>query len=491
VAYRHPLIVHRNTRYRFPDPLFQRVPTNLQAPLLPKVGEYYRVMGDQKSFDISFRKMDVEPCRAYLSHHLWERALDMTHHTYGSTFNEIRDYMISSTEEVMESMVMDKASGLPWSLHGLRTKESCFKNAAFRSYVANWPDMIEPVWKVIDKIEWYHITDLDSNKVRTFIIPPADFLFYQKVLYLKQNEAMKMKHTSSYGFNPYGGGTNILALRLLRNKVFFMYDVKGYDRKCPLMRECYDLRNAFAPPELIELATWVADNTVVSLLIHPDGTIVLKAIGNNSGSGNTTTDNILTHDMMGNLYSLSLVEPHFEDVSLVYRQIFGDDCVGSVPLEYEHKIREVLVSSFALFGYELDPIVVSQDLRDMEFLGFNFGFRDGFWIPVYKQERLLASFCYEIQNKRPSASLCKAYSLTVMAFGGDLDTFNEMRAVLGYHLEYYRNSHDPIIQAFVAMGVPSYSDCFSFFTGLESCTFTAEVVGGIKNFIDEYQCQKF
>jgi hypothetical protein len=447
-------------------------------------------MGDQKSFDTSFRKMDVAPCRSYDQHHLFERALEHTYHTYGRVFASIGDCCISNTEEVMASIVMDKSSGVPWVLLGLRTKAACFSNPAFRAYMSNWPDMIEPVWKVIDKIEWYHKDDIDKGKVRTFIIPPADFLFWQKVLYQKQNEAMKMVHTSAYGFNPYGGGTNELALKLLINPVFFMYDVSGYDRKMPIMQEVYDLRNSYLPDDLEPLYKWVSHNTVHSLLIHPDGTIVLKDVGNNSGSGNTTSDNILSHDIISNHFVLSAIEPDFENINFFVRQLFGDDCVGSCPECDFVELERIIRSTFALYGYELDPVVISHDLTDMEFLGFRFGFRDGYWIPVYDQKRLLASFCYEIQNKRPSASLCKAYSLTVMAFGGDQETFNEMRTALAHHLDYFKSSTDPNIQSFVEMGVPSYSDCFSFFTGLE-CSFPTKVAGGIMNFIDEFEWKEF
>jgi len=91
-----------------------------------------------------------------------------------------------------------------------------------------------------------------------------------------------------------GGWTGWLGL-CSATPFFLAYDVSGWDRGLPLLQTVYSLRNKFLPEEWESLSAWVAKHTIHSHMQHFDGFIFEKHVGNNSGSGNTTADNIIAH----------------------------------------------------------------------------------------------------------------------------------------------------------------------------------------------------
>jgi hypothetical protein len=491
IEYKKPLLAVRNNRFRTPDFLFRGLPHNLKSELVKYAGEFYRAIGDEKSYDKSFRKMDFPPTRLYKRHPSWALAKDRVLRRFGEVFYRIKDNMLSSTDEVLVSMDMNRASGVPWSFNKLPKKGDCFNDADFRAYMSDWEKMVPPVWKVVDKTEWYAAADLDNDKVRTFIIPPTCFLFWQKVLFLKQNEAMKMQHSSAYGFNPYGGGVDRIAQLLNVNSVFINYDVVGWDRKLPVMHTIYKLRLLFLPDEVLRLGEWVAKHTCTSLMLHADGTVLLRYdVGNNSGSGCTTNDNILGHDFISSMALFELFEGDSAKLDKCVTFLFGDDNVSSL-VDTDKDVEATFREVFRLFGLELDPFFKTSTLEGVEFLGFHFHYLDGWWIPKYKAGRIMAAFCFDIEKKTLSASLSKAYSLVIMSAGGDRELFELMRVALDYYLEELKDSDDPTIMGYVSMGVPTFQDCMCFYTGQEGGVIVTSLVeGGIKNLQDEFKATK-
>lgn len=469
---RIPLAASRDNRYRFPDPLFQMLPDNLRQ-LSEYAGEYYRVVPTESSVDLSVRKMDFPPVRDYKHKPFWCEAKD---YVYSNCDPLLRaNTVFASSEEVFSRINLDSASGAVWSSLGFKRKREFFSSRSCVEHLFSDPLDWGPIlWRVSGKTEWYGSVDLDNNKVRTFIIPPVDLLWWQQICYLHQNEAMKSFWWSEYGFNPYSGGTNRLAHSLLkRGKTIVSYDVKGWDRRLPIMRTIYKMRNVYSTdPALYE---WVARNTISSLLLLPDGTIVLKEIGNNSGSGCTTNDNIFGHMFIIAYGLLCLYGGDVSRLDLCSVHIYGDDCILSTPDSFTYsEVEVVLSSSFGEFGLQLDPLIVTEGLAGHTFLGFEFGLVNGFYIPRYNQSRLVASFCYTIDKKNPlPALISKAWTLCVMAAGGDYEVFELMRSCVDFYLTSLRSEKDPTVRAYCSLGAPEYSDCINFFLGLESS------VGGI------------
>jgi len=477
------LATDRATDFRLPDVLFEQLPANVQHTLKQFAGSFYRVVGTVSSVDKSIRKMDMDaPCD--YGGVVYDKAVSRVRSRYLEALN----VMPFSFESIAHRVNMRASPGVPWSKLGFGSKGDVLKHPDFFKFFVGYLENPrgEPVWKVAPKIEWYDQLDILEDKVRTFIIPPVHFMLAQMYLFQNQNENMKMFSRSAYGFNPYNGGVNRIARRLEQNGFFACWDVKGWDRLLPILEDVYKLRiEKYIGTRWERLARFLADKTVRSNLILPDGTVIYKQRGNNSGSGETTTDNILAHEI---IFEYLLLEaypdgdnPRLAEYirSLVVCYIFGDDIIASFPClphDFEGRVRSV----YRRFGLELDPFRLSQNLEDMDFLGFYFRKLDIGWIPRFKVERLVASFCYSLtRTKDVSVAVSKAWTLTVMAAGDPSKAFDYMRQALSCYRKLLANSDDPTVRAFVDPPLFTRSDCFKFFLGLEQHSLVAD---GIKVF---------
>lgn len=467
-----PVARDRTTRDRNAEEIFGSLPINIRAPVEELVGEYYRCVGDTKSVELSIKKLDFAPCHDYKDHPMWEQAVDIVEGMWAYRYRDCRVYTL---EDLISLITLDAASGVPWRLIGLKTKEDVLRSAFMYLILSVYIIQTKPpVWSLCPKTEWYHADDLDAGKVRTFIIPPFHLLLWSLMLFKDQNEKTKEYWWSAYGFSPYRGGTNRMARRLhKRSKWFFTYDVKGWDRRLPLMKIIMRLRRDFTPGFLSQIAKWVAKNHVTSFILLPDGRIIRKSLGNNSGSGTTTGDNILGHCYILCLVLLDLFDGDRDQVLDIVACLFGDDNVGSLPaipdplrdnaIEIEATFRRV----FSLFGLELDPFKLTHELEGHEFLGFQFTKHSGDWIPRYNVGRIAASFCYTIQDMPDDAVISRCWSLMVMSAGSGKETYEKFASAVYWMLQKFRDSKDPIISSYVDVGVPSFEQVMCFYTGRE------------------------
>lgn len=471
-----PIPATRNNRFRVDDPLFRELPENVKADVLQYVGEYYKCSPSQASIKRSIMKMDAKPCFEYKQHEYWERTVEAVEAIWRFRFEE---YHLMSLDEVFPDLELRAAAGVPWRLCGLKTKGDCLKNKEVMTSILDL-DVNEapPVWSVSGKTEWMGIEDLDIDKIRTFIIPPFQLLLWSSMLYKSQSELMKEFWWSAYGFNPYKGGVNRMAEELIRDAFWFlMYDVKGWDRILPLMEQIHELRKESVPDFVYHIAEWVSANTARSYLLFPDGLIVRKEVGNNSGSGTTTGDNILGHCYILYLVLMDLFDGDQAIVEEIMAQLFGDDNIMSIP-KPEGKTAEDIENTFrrvfAMFGLELDPFKISETLEGMEFLGFQFSKTEEGWIPRYNLGRIAASFCYEIEKHEDDALVSKAWTLTIMSAGSGREVYEHFAKALAWILYKQKDNEDPVISSYVQVGVPTFEECMGFYTGNELTTIEDE-----------------
>jgi len=482
-----PLPQERDNRYRFLDPIFSKCPLSRVQWLLSKTGEFYRVIGTAPTINNSFDKMDVAPVYDFRAHPMWQQTMRYMFTKMKPLFCRTR---VWSSEEIVVSMTLKASAGV-WSLYKIKTKGEYFMTDGCVSYIFSdefWTE--EQIWKVVPKTEWYPASKLDEGKVRTFIVPPPELVYWGKMFFGEQNELLKNFWWSAYGFNPYSGGVHRLASNLLRHSLFVFYDVVGWDRKLPTLSEVYELRNSFISEQYLLMARRLAEKFVNSVLLHPNGCLYRKKHGNNSGAPNTTSDNILSHMMMLVLILLVLFDGDEEYVDDCIAALFGDDDVLAIPDvgHSDEHIQFVFTSVFSLFGLTMDPFVITRDLSDCEFLGFKFKRCDlypAYWIPCYPTDRLLASFCYDFEKMDLASSICKAWSLTVMAAGGEREIFDGMCEILSDYCLRYSTSEDPVVRSYIDTGPPTYESCIHFYLGFEH-SLPQQVVGGINDLVNEF-----
>lgn len=455
---------------RHEDNLFATLPVNLKASLAQHAGPYYHAMGDHNSYYTSVKKMDVPSKSDYLQHPYWDLADNFMWDIWFPHLSKFTRIM--HTEELFTTLNLKTSPGVPLTSMGFHKKKDVLMSHWGQEYLFS-PFAFEPVWRVVAKQEWYHQTDLINGKVRTFIIPPFKFLIMQKIYFQAQNSGLKDHHWSAYGFNPYYGGVHRLATKLIGrgDRIYGMYDVKGWDRLLGFLKDIYSMRVHCHHEQDREQAAWVASRTCDSHLLLADGTIVRKTKGNNSGSNNTTDDNILAHEKLLAYFLLRLFDGDVEQLQDVISALFGDDNVFSLHRDVGSfsEIKALLIEVFSEFGYELDPVVLSDRLEDMEFLGFKFGFKHGYWLPFYKVDKIVASFCYVFEKRIPvSAQVSKAFSLLVMLWPHGGRVYELACEAYSRYLVDLTSSDDPTVTAYVTLGVPSFNDLLGFYTGVET-----------------------
>lgn len=477
------LPTERDIGRRHDDKLLDYLTDDIREELILKAGSYFMSYGDQPTVDASIRKMDFAPTRLYMLDENevdWNFAENLFTSFYTPIFNDAT--RISTPEEILEHLHLDKASGLPWSWLGYKTKEDFFASPYTLDLFKSVEYMGTPLWKVVPKTEWYPLEKLVQGKVRTFIIPPVHLVYWLEAFFKTQNDALKGAPWSAYGFNPYQGGTNLLAQSLIKHKdwIILTYDVSGWDRKLPLMRYLYDFRSSFYD-EGDELLKWCCDNVCESLLVLPDGSVVLKKNGNNSGNVGTTQDNIMAHVL---ILSYALSRVHGRNLTLVLKiivKLFGDDAVLAMPIPKMQNWKNIFEDSYKHFGLSLDPFIVSQNIEDHTFLGFRFKRYGNYYLPEYPIDRLIASFTYSITTGSTySQCLSKAFSLLVMS--APHAEFSLLCSAYSQYLQVLKAEDDPVIQGFVFHGPPNRQDCINWMLGHE----TSSSFGGWMEQIELY-----
>jgi len=446
--------------------LYQRVNVGFKEFVEANAGDFVVSNSTFGHLERSIMKIDAPVCHKFREYPaVVAKALGSVGRMYDEAFRA-RDM---TDLELQDETIMDRGSGVIPAYMGLPKKGDCFR-ANLHNTVFKAPKYHLPVlWKVAGKRETRTRHDyVVLGKQRTFIIESSEHLWNTKKAYGLQNKGLFMSGWSCYGHNPYSGGVDRLARRLLKHKRFWMLDGRGWDRLLPCMVEVYILRNKYKV--LDHHLKWVFENLINSYLVLPNGDVVFKTWGNNSGSGNTTGDNVIamTFVLMYLFHWMGYSEK--EILANVEVAIFGDDVVGSDSLPCsDDELQYAFESVFTgLFGIVLDPFVISRELSEMQFLGYMFSEHDGRWIPKYPLSKLCASVKGNMDSMDFRAELAKLSSLALMSAGHGRTVFNFFRDALK---DAVYGSNDPFALKLqghnLDIFIPTYEDILSWYLGYE------------------------
>ncbi len=418
-----------------------------------------------ETLDVSVRKMDNQVVRLYQQCPLFRPAVEFVK----SKFEVALTQPGMNISEAFQSMDMNKAAGFVLKQNGYKKKYQVVSSGIYQDFLK--PDIMKeiPYWSACGKErEFLYRTDFVLNKKqRTFIIEPFELLLHHKLIYGKQNEGMKNFWWSAYGFNPYGGGVGYMANMLLRHKRFTMFDVIRYDRIFPHMREVFEVKNEFLADNPFK--QWVTDNCCCSHVVLPNGDLIEKDWGNNSGSGSTTVDNIIgmaiciVHALM----RVGVAESEIDEYVTAF--LYGDDVVMSDDVNISDALWAAnLEETFALYGFKFDPIVVSHSLSDMSFLGFGFSKHDYCYIPKYELGVLCFSFMHNHNKMDTFSEICKMGSIMLMSAGHGEDVYNRFRDDVIRALIHCDDSRLALLKHNNFSGVPTYINTMHWYAGFES-----------------------
>ena len=354
-----------------------------------------------------------------------DKASTLLHDQYGHLFKDC----VASHEELVDYIDYSKSSGWDGTHCGFPTKLKLSQDPDFQKWLLENKHLLQdPLWSVHPKKEFKLLADLLKGKIRLFTIPPFSLLYEQLRFGKRISERMKNFKWSAFGFVPYHGGVNRLALKLLTKRIRIFYDISGWDKFLPLLERVYSIisTNVDIPKDLLPNYMWCVKNTIEYFFKTPNGHVFLKKYGNPSGSGVTTRDNILAHIIIvasALIHCYYLKFGYYPEMDLVCQQIvfiFGDDSIMSLDEEFDYILKDdFLKKHFARFGLTLKYCYGGLDypLSKMQFLGFEFRYIDGIWYPCYDVQKLATSFIYDsVSSNSREAFISRAFTLTVMSF---------------------------------------------------------------------------
>lgn len=463
-------------------PLSRNIDEPFRTQLLDHAGDtFYVGRPTQENVEFTIQSFDKRQPTSYHDNF----------HDYAMRFLEcysgIFDDCILSSEELMAEIDLTKASGHPGPYFGLFTKHDLINDDLFQEYFdcqIYLNDTELCIWTVYPKKEMKTLEDLKNNKIRLFTIPPYCLLYEQVRFGKKSSLGLKGFGWSAYGFNPYGGGVNKMAERLLQFDILFDLDVSGWDKFLPLMEQIY---KEFIMKHTLPQCTdnnrrnfvWMCENTYNFIFKTPMGHAFLKKFGNPSGSGTTTRDNILAHvvivaSMLAECYFRKFgCMPTFALLRSQFIQLFGDDNIGGVTNEFDYILTPNFVEKhYEKYGMKLKfkHIVTNKDLTQLTFLGFKFTMKNSIWMPAYDYVRLATSFIYESPDKdNREGFLSRAFTLTFMSYPTPYFSifFNAYKSICK-NIRSTNTQLTPAEDTFLSFSTLRDDDFYSMFTGTES-----------------------
>lgn len=441
--------------------------------------KFYLAIPTIDNINFSVSTYENRPPRSYRDK-FHDLGIKYLNNEYGHIFND----SISNSEQIWDLIDLSKSTGYPGNHYGFANKRALCKHQPFIDYMSTNTHLKHtPIWCVHPKEEFKELDDLKANKIRLFTIPPLDLLYEQIRFSKKSGERLKMNKWSAYGFNPYRGGTNRMARRLLSKRIRLFYDISGWDKFLAILEEMYlkcIFPNSNIPDEYKNNFLWMAFNTYDFMFKTPFGHTFQKNYGNPSGSGATTRDNILAHII---ILASALIECYFNkyneypSYSLLTQQIvylFGDDNIMSLDEEFSLILEDdFLFKHFEKYGMKLKFLHGGLDfpIEQMQFLGFYFHNHDGIYIPKYDIQRLSTAVIYQNGRDRSrEAYTSRLFILMVMSF----PTTEKYPFFKSSFLNWcdYLLSLDvdltPTEQAFVDMSSIGDKDILQMYTGYES-----------------------
>jgi len=438
--------------------------------------KFQGVLPKLKNVWTSILKMDQPKIFDIKNQKAWERGLKRSARHL--------EFCLTSDVAIVPEFVTKTSATLPFTLMGFRSKAQVLEQADFYKYWV-WEPFDKPcLWRVSPKHEFLSMDDINGNKIRTFIIPPLHLLYWQKV-FAQESDAKMKKHQPGYiryGITfQYGGFHNMIMahsggnLKKLLERIFWEADISGWDRVVPLLKLCWEFRSHFAtiPDFLKNFHVWCVQNTVYARVVLPNGDIVEREIGNNSGSGTTTSDNCIMHEFILN-YLFEILELIFdlcEDDE--WADIFGDDELPSVKLNPSEEQRflkdfkQIISDTYAQFGLIIkeSQFRIQKGPIGMHFLGGKCCRIDDFFLPSYDSERIYSALAYEIDKHTPDEEVAKAYALMHLAWE-DLPLFNYIRVFLLTTLQ--TEIHGGFVDGLRKTGIPNRNEViYGFWLGVE------------------------
>lgn len=340
----------------------------------------------------------------------------------------MKDSRIMEVEEVVEGLDKNTSSGVPFN-RLYQSKRELFQD----SEIIDW---LKRDWEELGRedFEWYapwtnslkeEIRPSEKtrlNKIRTFTASPTDLTVHGNRLFQDMNEKMNAAHvvtSSTVGFTPMKGGWSRLVKKLRKFSKGYALDESEYDSSLRtfLMWGCAQfrwkmLRREDQTPQNLRRLRQIYKNIVHSLIVSPEGVLILKLGGNPSGSPNTINDNTLILYTLLCYAWLECLEDNTSHASMCAHTAFcltGDDNTWSVSDEaHPYFNGKSVIEVWKTLGVTTTSDTLEpRDPIDLDYLSARTVYQNGIPVPMYDHDKLMTSLLYSNRFK-----ISPAFALT-------------------------------------------------------------------------------
>nr|AGE32034.1 polyprotein [Sugarcane mosaic virus] len=295
------------------------------------------------------------------------------------------------------------------------------------------------VWNGSLKAEIRPIEKTILNKTRTFTAAPLETLLGGKVCVDDFNNQFYSHHLEgpwTVGITKFYGGWNRLLEKLPEGWIYCDADGSQFDSSLTpyLINAVLHIRLHFM--EEWELGAQMSRNLYTEIvytpIATPDGSVIKKFKGNNSGQPSTVVDNTLMVIIAFNYAMLSsgIPEDKIDDCCRMFAN--GDDLPLAVHPDYEY-ILDGFQNHFGNLGLNFEFTSRTKDKSELWFMSTQGVKCEGIYIPKLERERIVAILEWDRSNL-PEHRLEAICAAMVEAWGYP-DLVHEIRKFYAWLLE--------------------------------------------------------
>nr|WCL16194.1 polyprotein [Iris potyvirus B] len=278
-------------------------------------------------------------------------------------------------------------------------KEEILRASCFRLYTGKMG-----IWNGSLKAELRTAEKVSQNKTRTFTAAPIDTLLGGKVCVDDFNNKfyeLNNKIPSSVGMTKFYSGWNDMLTSLPDGWVLCDADGSQFDSSLSpyLINAVLQIRLHFN--EDWDIGEQMLKNLYTEIIYTPistpDGTVIKKFKGNNSGQPSTVVDNTLMV-IISVYYAVRLAGCNDDLDEYIKFIVNGDDLLIAIRPDKEW-LLDTFESAFKTLGLNYDFSSRHKEKGDVWFMSHKGLMRDGIYIPKLEEERIVSILEWDRANE--------------------------------------------------------------------------------------------
>lgn len=422
---------------------------------------------------------------------LSEELVDKMNLAWNWTKRHFMPYMgnsrVVTLQEAVDKLDMSSSSGFPFNRE-FPTKRELFEgDPEIMDWLEeDWKRLAEdPLWTTIYssalKEELRPKEKIESNSQRTFTAGASDATVQGNRLFVDQNEKMYAAHlvsSSAIGMSPLKGNWDKLHRKLNIFPNGYALDETQYDSSLRkyMMWACAQFRWEALAPEFRTPANYnrirtYYRNLIDTLILTPEGILVMKKLGMPSGCVSTVSDNtLILYTFLGFAWICTCPQDFlsyecFEDHTS--KALVGDDNTWTVSDEAHVFFNAVsVIEAWKPVGIiATTDSLIARPADELDFLSAHTVFIKGIAVPIYSRDKLMTALLFAPQTHiTPATSLQRCTNLLQIGWT-DVIYRNFCRAFIQWLLQEYDSVLKDDPRWIVAKaGIMSDEVYFSLFT---------------------------